>query len=39
MDVEKEVGLVSKKIKDQKNVVIFAKSLWTVVFMKVMIDK
>lgn len=39
MNVEKEVNLVSAKIKNHKNVVIFAKSLWTVVSMKLMVDK
>lgn len=38
MDVEKEINVISEKIKDQKDVVIFAKSLWTVVSMKLMID-
>ncbi len=39
MDVEKEVDIVSVKIKDQKDLVIFAKSLGTVLSMKLMIDK
>lgn len=39
MDIEKEMNLVYSKIKDQKDLVIFAKSLWTIISMKIMIDK
>jgi predicted alpha/beta-hydrolase family hydrolase len=39
MDIEKEMNLVYSKIKDQKNLIIFAKSLGTVLAMKLMIDQ
>lgn len=39
MDIEKEINLVYSKIKDQKDLVIFAKSLGTVLAMKLMIDQ